>query len=124
MPRTSPPLRIDCVERAVAAAAARLKGADLSVAFTCVDPTLAVVALVDEGLLVVPDQQSRVPELSPRMAQVLSLLAEGKGQHVIATTLFLGVHTVRCYTAAVRRYFGVKSNRDAVAKARLWDVIP
>jgi DNA-binding CsgD family transcriptional regulator len=41
----------------------------------------------------------------------------------VARRMHLAVSTVRTYSFRARRYFGVASTKEAVAKARLWDVI-
>lgn len=61
--------------------------------------------------------------LSPRQLEVLGLLASGLDHPEIAHRLYLGLNTVYSHTKAIRRYFGVHSTFEAIAKARLWDVI-
>jgi DNA-binding CsgD family transcriptional regulator len=63
------------------------------------------------------------PVMRERQVEILQLLADGLSHNQIAKRLFLSYHTVRSHTLLIRHYFGVHSNVDAVAKARIWDVI-
>lgn len=66
---------------------------------------------------------SSVVELSPRQMEILKLLASGLDHPNVAHKLFLGLNTVYSHTKAIRRYFGVHTTFEAVAKARTWGVI-
>jgi DNA-binding CsgD family transcriptional regulator len=61
--------------------------------------------------------------LSKREREVLELLASGMTHPDIARELWLGLNTVYAHSKRIRRYFGVHTTLEAVAKARLWDVI-
>lgn len=61
--------------------------------------------------------------LSERQMEILQLLADGLDHPQVARTLWLGLNTVYSHTKVIRRYFGVHSTEDAVAKARLWGVL-
>lgn len=50
-------------------------------------------------------------------------LAQGLSHRQIARKMHLSYNTVRSHTLYLRHFFGVHSNVDAVAKARLWDVL-
>jgi DNA-binding CsgD family transcriptional regulator len=66
---------------------------------------------------------SRPPRLSPRRLEILLLLSGGLEHPDVAKKLHMGLNTVYDHTKAIRRYFGVRTTFEAVAKARLWDVI-
>jgi LuxR family maltose regulon positive regulatory protein len=61
--------------------------------------------------------------LSKRELEVLQLMSSGLDHPGVAKKLWLGLNTVYAHTKRIRRYFGVHSTREAIAKARLWDVI-
>ena len=63
------------------------------------------------------------PRLSRRQAQVLKLLAEGLTHAEVAQRLYLGLNSVYTHTKRIRRYFGVHTTPEAVAKAQAWEVI-
>lgn len=64
-----------------------------------------------------------VTKLFPRRLEVLEYLAQGLSHGQIAKKMYLSYNTVRSHTLYIRHFFGVHSNVEAVAKARLWDVI-
>ena len=66
---------------------------------------------------------SNPPVLSGRQLEVLRLLAEGMSHRQIGKRLDRSFHTIRTHTLFIRRYFGVHSNVDAVAKAKVWGLI-
>lgn len=55
--------------------------------------------------------------LSPRLRQVLSLLAGGASEKEVAATLSLSTHTVHDYAKALHRAFGVRSRSELLARA-------
>lgn len=63
------------------------------------------------------------PVLTSQQLTVLEQLALGMSHPEVARRMHLAVSTVRTYSFRARRYFGVASTKEAVAKARLWDVI-
>lgn len=63
------------------------------------------------------------PVLSARQVEILTLMASGLDHPEVAYRLHLGLNTVYTYTQRARRYLGVTSTRDAVAKAQAWGVI-
>ena len=63
------------------------------------------------------------PKLSARQVEILALIASGMNHSKVARTLHLGLNTVYTYTARTRRYLGVTSTAEAVAKAQAWGVI-
>jgi DNA-binding CsgD family transcriptional regulator/tetratricopeptide (TPR) repeat protein len=70
----------------------------------------------------VPRRKSRKPgddssELTPRQAEVLSLLAEHRSNADIANQLFLSSRTVEHHVAAVMSKFDASSRNEAVEKA-------
>jgi PAS domain S-box-containing protein len=58
------------------------------------------------------------PDLTPRQAEVLRLLAEGRSTHQIADELHLTTTTVRNHIRNLLRALGVHSRIEAVAAAR------
>jgi DNA-binding CsgD family transcriptional regulator len=64
------------------------------------------------------DAEARPPELTPRQALVLAMLADGKQARPIAAELGLSEMTVRNHIRAILRAFGCSSQLSAVAKAR------
>jgi len=63
-----------------------------------------------------PDVRQRFPELTPREADVLTRIAEGRTNPEIATELFLTVPTVKSYVNQVFTKLGVRSRAEAVAR--------
>jgi len=56
--------------------------------------------------------------LSPRMRQVLSLLAEGQSEKQVAETLKISPHTVHDYVKMLHRRLGVSSRGELLARSR------
>lgn len=63
------------------------------------------------------------PVMRERQIEVLRLLAQGLSHRQIGRRLDRSFEAIRSHTLLIRHYFGVHSNVEAVAKARLWDVI-
>ena len=63
------------------------------------------------------------PGLSDLQREVLGLLAQGHSVAAIAKTLWKSIPTIRYHEKRIRAYFGVTTTRDALAKAREWDVV-
>ena len=59
-----------------------------------------------------------VPELTPRQAEVLGLLAEGRSVKEICAELYLSKATVRNHVRALLQTLGAHSQLEAVAAAR------
>lgn len=59
-----------------------------------------------------------VPELTPRQAEVLGLLAEGRSVKEICAALYLSKATVRNHVRALLQALGAHSQLEAVAAAR------
>ena len=59
--------------------------------------------------------RGRFPELTPREADVLERIAEGRSNPEIAAALFLTVPTVKSYVNQVFTKLGVRSRAEAVA---------
>jgi DNA-binding NarL/FixJ family response regulator len=59
---------------------------------------------------------ARFPELTPREADVLTRIAEGRTNPEIAAELFLTVPTVKSYVTQVFAKLGVRSRAEAVAR--------
>lgn len=70
------------------------------------------------------DAEDPQPNLTPREAEVLYLLAKGKDTPAIAAALFLSIHTVRGYVKEVLRKLGAHSQLEAVAIARRDGLLP
>lgn len=62
------------------------------------------------------------PELTPREAEVLDLMARGRSNDQIARTLFLSIKTVRNNVSAVLGKLGVATRGEAIARARDADI--
>lgn len=62
----------------------------------------------------IPDLES----LTPREHEILQHLAEGKTNREIATTLFLGVNTIKWYLRRLFRLLGVTDREQCVERAR------
>ena len=76
------------------------------------------------GLLAGPlDEQPRAPHphLTPRQAEVLRLLEQGRSTKQIADELHVSPETVRNHVRHLFRALGVNSRLEAVAAARHWD---
>lgn len=69
-------------------------------------------------------QMDMVETLSKREVEVLQLVAEGLSNKEIASKLFVGLHTIKWHTGNIYGKLNVKSRTQAVAKARLLDIIP
>ena len=67
-----------------------------------------------------PDQHPTVPHphLTPRQAEVLRLLEQGRSTKQIAAELHLSTETVRNHIRHLLRALGVNSRLEAVAAAR------
>ena len=63
------------------------------------------------------DMPATRPTLSPREAEVLSLLAEGAPNKVIARRLNISVHTAKFHVAAILIKLGAANRTDAIAIA-------
>lgn len=63
------------------------------------------------------EPRAGLPHLSPRQAQVLRLMAQGRSNAEIAATLFLGVETVKTYVSAVLAELDVRDRTQAVVRA-------
>ena len=65
-----------------------------------------------------PAQNIDAPELTPRQAEVLALLAAGKSAREIGTDLYLSQATIRNHIRALLLALGAHSQLEALAKAR------
>jgi len=67
-----------------------------------------------------PDDAPKAPHphLTPRQAEVLALLDQGRSTKQVADELHLSVNTVRNHVRALLRALGVTSRLEAVAAAR------
>jgi len=65
-----------------------------------------------------------VPGLTPRQAEVLGLLAEGRSVREICAELYLSKATVRNHVRALLRALGAHSQLEAVAAARKLGLLP
>lgn len=68
-------------------------------------------------LVTTPQPRMRLPELSPREAEVLRLLARGMTNAEIGGELFIGVETVKTYVASLLGKLGVRDRTQAVVAA-------
>ena len=72
------------------------------------------------GLLLAeqPEPRPAHPHLTPRQAEVLQLLEQGRSTRQIADDLHLSVETVRNHVRGILKTLGVHSRLEAVAAAR------
>ena len=100
------------------------------------DPELLLVSDAETADLVVrsavdaPLLASAAPELAldatltPRELEVLSLLAQGLGNRVIARVLDISVHTAKYHVASLLAKLGARSRTEAVAQAIRRGLVP
>ena len=87
---------------------------------------LSAIHLASRGLQLFPASDQRVSEpspagselLTPREAEVLELLRDGRPNAQIAAALHITVETVRTHARHIYRKLGVSSRRDLRAPAR------
>ena len=85
---------------------------------TVVAPDLApVLAKVVQGDGSLPDETSPFDDLTPRENEILSLLAEGQSNKVIARNLGISDGTVKLHVKAILRKLGVHSRVEAAVIA-------
>ncbi|MGD2027375.1 MAG: LuxR C-terminal-related transcriptional regulator, partial [Anaerolineales bacterium] len=65
-----------------------------------------------------------IEPLSNRELEVLSLIAEGCTNQEIAQELYLSLYTVKSHARNIYSKLGVKNRTEAVAKARLFGLLP
>lgn len=63
------------------------------------------------------------PRLRPRELDALKLLAQNLNHPAVAKRMHIELNTVYQYSKRIRAFFGAESTQEAIAKARLWDVI-
>jgi len=88
-----------------------------------VETVASVVLARAEGLdpaelVAAPEEPAEVPRLTPRQAQILSMLDAGMGASRVALELGLSEHTVRGHIKEILKAFGVGSQLEALARAR------
>jgi LuxR family maltose regulon positive regulatory protein len=69
------------------------------------------------------DQSGLIEPLSEREIEVLQLVAKGLTNQVIATRLFLSVHTVKTHTRNIYSKLGVNNRTQAVDRARTLGIL-
>ena len=69
------------------------------------------------------DEASRLPELTRREREILSLLAQGDAIDGVARGLSVNVQTVRRHVRNILRKLGVHNQLEAIARARSERVI-
>ena len=65
-----------------------------------------------------------VEALSEREFEVLTLIAEGLSNQEIAQALFVSLYTIKSHARNIYGKLGVKNRTEAVAKARLFGLLP
>jgi LuxR family maltose regulon positive regulatory protein len=65
-----------------------------------------------------------IEPLSNRELEVLSLIAEGCTNQEIAQELYLSLYTIKSHARNIYSKLGVKNRTEAVAKARLFGLLP
>jgi len=63
------------------------------------------------------------PSISPRQAQILQGMVEGKTNHELATDLGFSVSTIRHETMAIFRALGVSDRKEAARAAQLMELV-
>jgi DNA-binding NarL/FixJ family response regulator len=59
--------------------------------------------------------RTRFPDLTPREAEVLALIAQGRSNPAIAATMFVSTSTVKTYVNAIFSKLGVGTRAEAVS---------
>lgn len=77
-----------------------------------------VGALLVSSLTAAPPPEDRFPQLTPREAEVLALVAEGLSNGEIAARLFVSVSTVKTHINALFAKLDVQTRAQAIALAR------
>ncbi|MGD2074154.1 MAG: response regulator [Gammaproteobacteria bacterium] len=91
---------------------------DIVAGKTVVAPDLApVLAKVVKGDGTLPEEASPFDDLTPRESEILSLLAEGQSNKVIARNLGISDGTVKLHVKAILRKLGVHSRVEAAVIA-------
>jgi DNA-binding NarL/FixJ family response regulator len=100
------------------------------------DPDLVLVSDPDVADLVVrppadttlvasaPPEIHEDTDLTPRELEVLSLLAQGLGNRLIARALDISVHTAKYHVASLLAKLGARSRTEAVAQAIRRGLVP
>jgi LuxR family maltose regulon positive regulatory protein len=70
------------------------------------------------------DQSGLIEPLSEREIDVLQLLAKGLTNQVVATRLFISLHTVKAHTRNIYSKLGVNNRTQAVDRARTLGILP
>lgn len=70
------------------------------------------------------DQSGLIEPLSEREIEVLELLAKGMTNQVIATRLFISLHTVKAHTRNIYSKLGVNNRTQAVDRVRTLGILP
>lgn len=69
------------------------------------------------------DQSESIEPLSEREIDVLQLLAKGLTNQVIATRLYLPLHTIKTHTRNIYSKLNVNNRTQAVNKAKALDIL-
>jgi LuxR family maltose regulon positive regulatory protein len=70
------------------------------------------------------DQSELIEPLSEREIEMRQLLAKGLTNQVIATRLFISLHTVKAHTRNIYSKLGVNNRTQAVDRARMLGILP
>jgi len=91
---------------------------DIVAGKTVVAPDLApVLARVVQGDSIIPAEESPFAKLTPRENEILSLLAEGQSNKVIARNLGISDGTVKLHVKSILRKLGIHSRVEAAVLA-------
>ncbi|MEO6445370.1 MAG: response regulator transcription factor [Gemmatimonadaceae bacterium] len=80
-------------------------------------PAASALQLAGAGprLIRRPPTPGPVPSLSPREGEILSLLADGLGNKIVAARLGISEHTVKTHVASIFHKLGADTRAEAVA---------
>ena len=85
---------------------------------------LALFPLEEQSRAAAETRHGSFEALSPREAEILTLLSQGLSNKEVAATLYLSVRTVKWYTSSIYAKLDVSSRTQAIARARQLEILP